>query len=89
MAATIYQFPTPSPQEPKYRIPLFTEEEIEVTIISVNVFSQHDIRYNKDTLNFIDAVTVMECLKSSIVSKIFSERFKSVARNILKNVEKV
>lgn len=88
MAATIYKFPT-LVHEPKYRIPLFSDEEVEVTIICVNVFSHEEIKYNIDTLNFIDPVTVIECLKLSISSKIFSEKFKIIARQVLKNVEEI
>lgn len=87
MAATIYKFPSPPAQEPKYRIPLYSDEEVEVAVISVNVFCNDNFKYNIDTLNFTEPVLVIECLKSSITSKIFSERFKIVARQILKNVE--
>ena len=88
MAATIYSFPKLI-KEPEYRLPLYSDEEVEVTIICVNVFSHHDIKYNIDTLCFLDTVTVLECLKSATSSKIFSEKFKTITRAILKNVEEV
>lgn len=89
MAARIYQFPKTPVLEPKYRIPLYSDEEIEVTIICVNVFLHDDIKYNIDKLNFIDPILIIESLKSSVSSPIFSEKFKAIVKRVLKNVETI
>lgn len=87
MTATIYSFPKQQEQEKKFRIPLYTDQEIEVVLICVNLFYDSDIRYNTDTLNLLDPTYVIECLKMGLVANIFNEKFRFFIKSILKNVE--
>lgn len=86
MAAIIYSFPELK-TKPTCRIPLYSDEEIEVTLTCVNVFCKDDIKYNIDTISFLDPEVTVDCLKMALVSNIFSERFKSYVKTVLKNVE--
>ena len=88
MTATIYKFPSQE-KETTYRIPLYNDQEIEVVLICVNVFCEDDLKYDLDTLNFLDPLVVIDCLKMALVSNIFSERFKSYVKTVMKNIEEI
>lgn len=86
MTATIYSFPSPE-KVPVHRVPLYSDEEIESVLIVVNVFYDSDIKYYSDNIDKLDPELVIECLKTSIISGLFSDRFKSIIKRILANVE--
>jgi hypothetical protein len=91
MTATIYSFPKKQsePEKVEYRIPLFSDEEIELTLVAVNVFNLSDIKYNMKTLCTVDPELVLNCLIQATETDVFSDSVKSKLRYILNNVEKV
>lgn len=88
MTATIYSFPKQE-KVPVYRVPLYSDEEVEATLIVVNVFYDTDRRFTDVTVTQLNPEQVIECLKTAIVSGLFSEKFKSIIKRILANVEQV
>lgn len=91
MTATIYSFPSkqPEPEKVEYRIPLFSDEEIELTLVAVNVFNLSDIKYNIKTLSNVDPELVLNCLIKATEVDMFSDVVKNKLKVILSNVEKV
>lgn len=88
MTATIINFPK---REIKvgYKIPLYTDEEISVTVAAMNVFCPMKNRISEDELSYFDPVVVMDSLLKAKASEIFSGVSKRVINNILNSIEKI
>lgn len=89
MTASIIQFPErPKPQNGLV-IPLYTAEEVEVTLAAINVYSKQKYRFNEEDLQYLDAQTVWQCLMLGRLSTVFSTNTKNIIKRILANVESV
>jgi hypothetical protein len=89
MSATILQFPERIPPQPGLMIPLYTKEEVDATLASINVYSRQPYRINEEDLQYLDAQTVWQCLMLGRLSTIFSTSTKNTIRRILANTESV
>ena len=89
MSATILQFPERPPPQSGLMIPLYTKEEVDATLASINVYSRQPYRINEEDLPYLDAQTVWQCLMLGRLSTIFSTATKNTIRRILANVESV
>jgi hypothetical protein len=70
-------------------IPLYTAEEVEVTLAAINVYSRQKYRFNEEDLQYLDAQTVWQCLMLGRLSTVFSTNTKNVIKRILANTESV
>ncbi len=86
MVATIYNFPNKK-QEPTYNVRLFNEEEADVLLICMNIFSEYDHKFNYDNLDTISSFVAIECLEIALSSGFFVDSFKNIISIILQNVE--
>jgi hypothetical protein len=86
MTASILQFPD-RPVRTNLTIPLYTDEEVEVTLAALNVYSRQKYRYNEEDLQYLDAQTVWQCLMLGRLSTVFSTNTKNIIKRILANTE--
>lgn len=87
MSATLYHFPTKSIRGLK--IPLYTEEEIFITLAALNCFGQNEIKVTEKDLLDIEPVEVMQALYEAKYSNLFSFNTKQTIEKILKSIETV
>jgi len=86
MTATIYKFPDRFNFK-GYRIPLYTDEEVYLTILAMNAFGGQDILVTEDNLESFDPVIVIKALAEAKISHIFSSKIRQIYSHILKSIE--
>ena len=87
MNAKIYRFPEKRALFRGYKIPLYTEEEILVTVMALNVFSELPEKVTENTLENYDPLTVIKALVEAKSSTIFSSKTRLTINGILKSIE--
>ena len=88
MTARIYTFPDRYTRIINgYKISLYNEEEIFITITAMNVFGNFMDRVTDITLENYDPYDVIHSLTEAKTSQIFSNRTKQIINKILKSIE--
>lgn len=85
MSAKLYHFPLKTFKGLK--IPLYSEEEVFITLICLNCFGSFTVRITEKDLEEIDPVEIMKCLFEGKTADIFSLKTRQVITNILKSIE--
>jgi hypothetical protein len=85
MAAKVFRFPE---KRIVYKIPLYTDEEIFLTVLAVNIFSLFSYKITASTLENCDSEIVLSALTKASTSDIFSNSAKFTYIEILNAVEK-
>ena len=88
MIAKVIQFPIKE-KVIGYKIPLFTDEEIFITISAMNIFSDLQYKITEKNLTEHDPVLVINALMKAKESDVVSGIYKRIIGNILKAVEPV
>lgn len=88
MSATLYQFPKLKSLA-GLKIPLYNEEEITVTIMVLNCFSELQEKITEKTLTNLEPTEVLKSLYEARYSSVFSGKTKLVINKILKSIETV
>ena len=84
----ILQFPNKFRKEPRhYRIPLYSEADIDLVLFCVNAFGITPKRIIFDDLIKMDPIDVMECLDFAMKSDIVSNAAKEHIRCIRASIE--
>jgi hypothetical protein len=68
-------------------IPLYTDEEIDITVAAINIHGTNLGRVTADTLKELDADSVRLCLQLASLDSIFSTGARNLLRSILANIE--
>jgi hypothetical protein len=90
MTARIYTFPDRYTRIINgYKISLYNEEEIFITITAMNVFGNFMDRVTDITLENYDPYDVIHSLSEAKTSSLFSNRTKQIINKILKSIEPV
>ena len=88
MTARIYTFPDRYNRIINgYKISLYNEEEIFITITAMNVFGNFMDRVTDITLENYDPYDVIHSLTEAKTSQLFSNRTKQIINKILKSIE--
>ena len=89
MTAKVIKFPE-SKKELGYKIPLYSDEEIFITISAINIFLS-DIKHKitEKNLTDLDPKFVIFALQQARTSELFSHKTKVVVNRILNSVENV
>jgi hypothetical protein len=88
MTARIYTFPNRYTRIINgYKISLYNEEEIFITITAMNVFGNFRDRVTDVTLENYDPYDVIHSLSEAKTSQLFSNRTKQIINKILKSIE--
>jgi hypothetical protein len=88
MIAKVIQFPIKE-KVIGYKIPLYTDEEIFITISAMNIFSDLQYKITEKNLTEHDPVLVINALMKAKESDVVSGIYKRIIGNILKAVEPV
>lgn len=88
MIAKVIQFPIKE-KVIGYKIPLYTDEEIFITILAMNVFGDLRYKITEKNLTEHDPVLVINVLMKAKESDVVSGIYKRIIGNILKAVEPV
>jgi hypothetical protein len=84
----ILKFPDKFRKEPRhYRIPLYSDVDVEVVLFCLNAFGTTDKRVIFDDLMHIDPIEVIESLDSAVESDMISSVTKNHIQCIRKSVE--
>lgn len=90
MTATIINFPVREKHtKTYYRIPLYSDEEVFITLLCVNAFGNLPFKVSEDDLAKLDSSVVLSYLHEAQDLNIFSANARSVIRKILRSVEEV
>jgi len=90
MTARIYTFPDRYTRIINgYKISLYNEEEIFITITAMNVFGNFMDRVTDITLENYDPYDVMHSLTEAKSSQLFSNRTKQIINKILKSIDPI
>jgi hypothetical protein len=87
MNAKIYRFPERRTLFKGYKIPLYTEDEILLTVIALNIFGNLPEKVTDKTLETYDPVTVIKALVEAKSSTLLSNKSKQIIADILKSIE--
>jgi hypothetical protein len=88
MTATIYTFPDKYTRWINgYKISLYNEEEIFITISAMNVFGNFRDRVTDLNLEQYDPYDIIHCLTEAKSCNLFSAKTRQVITKILKSIE--
>ena len=87
MNAKIYRFPERRTLFKGYKIPLYTEDEILLTVVALNIFGNLPEKVTDKTLESYDPVTVIKALVEASTSMLLSNKSKQIIADILKSIE--
>jgi hypothetical protein len=90
MSATIYTFPDRYTRLFNgYKISLYNEEEIFITVSAINIFGSFKERITDLTIENCDPYDIIHCLSQAKSSNMFSLRTKQIINKILRSIEPV
>ena len=90
----IIQFKTKERIEPKvkvigHRISFYTEEELDITLIALNVYGFEEVRFTRKNLKNLDPLYIKRCLIKMRESSLISTLGFRVINMIIANIEEV
>ena len=88
MNAKVFRFPDPA-KTIVYKIPLYTDEEIFLTVLAVNIFSAFPHKVTAANLEECDPAIVIAAISQASTIDIFSDATKLIYLNIIKSVERL
>ncbi len=86
MNAKIFRFPNPK-KTIVYKIPLYTDEDIFLTVLAVNIFSSFNHKITAANLEECDPAIVIAAISQASTLDMFSDSTKQTYLNIIKSVE--
>ena len=72
-----------------YAITLYTQEEIDVTILAINSFAFGRYKVTEDTIDNYDPELVIRALFFMVSNKLFSKEAREISKKILSTVEEI
>jgi len=72
-----------------HRISFYTDDEIEITLLSLNMFGSDIRRYTINILKELDPLYIKSCLCSLKFSDMISSAGKKAINNIIENMEEI
>jgi hypothetical protein len=87
MQAKIYRFPESRAIFKGYKIPLYNEDEILLTVMALNIFADLPEKVTENTLVNYDPLTVIKALVEAKSSTLLSTKTRTTIANILKSIE--
>ena len=88
MNAKIFKFPDLK-NTIVYKIPLYTDEDIFLTVLAVNIFSSFSYKITAANLEECDPAIVMAAISQACAADIFSDSAKQTYLNIITSVERL
>jgi len=72
-----------------HRISFYTEEELDITLIALNVYGFEEIRFSRTNLKDLDPLYIKRCLINMKDSSLISSIGFKVINMIIANIEEV
>lgn len=72
-----------------HRISFYTEEELDITLIALNVYGFEETRFTRKNLRTLDPLYIKRCLIKMRESSLISTLGFKVINNIIANIEEV
>ena len=90
----IIQFKTKESIEPEdrvigHRISFYTEEELDITLMALNVYGFEEVRFTRKNLKDLDPLYIKKCLTQMRDSSLISTLGFRVINMIIENIEEV
>ena len=90
----IIQFKAKEQTEPEdkvigHRISFYTEEELDITLMSLNVYGFEETKFTRKNLRTLDPLYIRKCLVQMRDSSLISTLGFKVINNIIANIEEV
>jgi hypothetical protein len=90
----IIQFKARENTEPEdkvigHRISFYTEEELDITLMSLNVYGFEETKFTRKNLRTLDPLYIRKCLVQMRDSSLISTLGFKVINNIISNIEEV
>lgn len=89
MVARVYRFPEQKVKYKGYKIPLYTEEEVMLTVFAMNSFSPLTEKVTEHTITDYEPLVVIKALVDAKSSNILSVKAKHIIIKILKSIEPI
>ena len=88
MSAKVLRFPDKQ-KTVVYKIPLYTDDEIFLTVLAVNLFGSFIHKVTAANLEDCDPAIVIAAISQASTIDIFSDSAKQVYLNIIKSIERL
>jgi hypothetical protein len=88
MNAKVYRFPQ-NIKSIIYKIPLYTDEDIFLTVLAINTFGTVSQKVTPANLEECDSEIVIAAITYAADCNIFSAETQQIYRNIIKSVETI
>ena len=90
----IIQFKAKEHTEPEdkvigHRISFYTEEELDITLMALNVYGFEETKFTRKNLRTLDPLYIRKCLVQMRDSSLISTLGFKVINNIIANIEEV
>jgi hypothetical protein len=72
-----------------YRMSFYSEEEIEMALLALNMYGFHEIRYTRQHMKRIDPVFIKRCLLALYNTDFLSLKGRRLINNIVDNIEEI
>ena len=89
MVARVYRFPEQKVKYKGYKIPLYTDEEVRITVLAMNSFSVLTEKVTEYTITEYEPLVVIKALVEAKSSGLFSPKTKQLIVKILKSIEPI
>jgi hypothetical protein len=89
--SNVLVFPKQFLKAPKdgFRINLYTDAEVEMTLFCINIWGRHDSKYSQDDLRTLDPIFVRDSLNRGYDSNLLSYDAKQIINTIVKSIEPI
>lgn len=72
-----------------YRLSFYTEVELEIALLALNMYGFDKIRYTVETMKQLDPLYIRSCLLKLKTSELLSHKGKKAINVILNNMEEI
>jgi len=72
-----------------YRMSFYSEEEIEMALLALNMYGFGEIKYTREYMKKLDPVFIRRCLMSLYHTDFLSLKGKRIINNIIDHVEEI
>lgn len=88
--AKVIKFPEPKPVVIQgYRMSFFTENEIDLALLCLNVYGFTERRYTRKLLKQLDPLYIKECMVRAYNSDLLATTAKKTIMKIIDNMEEI
>lgn len=72
-----------------YRMSFYSEEEIEMALLALNMYGFREIKYTREYMRKVDPMFIKRCLLSLYNTNFLSSKGKGIINNIIDHVEEI